>query len=192
MRSSFLCIAPLICLALGCQNSEAPLDTAQAVSATPDEGKSLVFDFTKGDQNETATLLDRISLNEIQQLKGVKPQVLPIYLDEGDQILVSLWSDHEGQAVVYQPENIRSLWLQQEAKAVTATVKSGLDRAELNLTAITEGEYAIVLLPDASETEFILTVTCLGGPCQDRILQEEREAVREEREATSFPETPLP
>ena len=160
--------------AISCDSSTSSLDQPQVMERpAADAVQAPQLNFTKGDQTDEAELLTDLTLGEARITEGELTQVIPLELKTGDEVLISAWSDQNTALFVYRPGAVDSWWTDETRRALTAEVKAGVDRVELNLSAQETGRYALVLKSLSGNAQKILTTTCLSGPCQDTLgLQE--------------------
>jgi len=182
-------------MVVSCDSSTPSLDQPQVMErpATADNVQAPQLNFTKGDQTNEAELLSDLTLGEARITEGDLIQVIPLNLNMGDEILISAWSDQNTALFVYRPGSVSSWWTDETRRALTAEVKAGVDRVELNLSAQETGRYALVLKSLNGSAQNLLTATCLTGPCQAALEALRQENAREEvEEATSDFSSELP
>ena len=171
-------------LMVSCDSSNPSLDQPQIMErpTTADTVQAPQLNFTKGDQTDDAELLSDLILGEARMTEGDLIQVIPLDLSMGDEILISAWSDQNTALFVYRPGAVSSWWTDETRRALTAEVKAGVDRVELNLSAQETGRYALVLKSLNGDAQNLLTATCLTGPCQAALEALRQDNAREEVE----------
>ena len=170
--------------AIGCDSSKSNLDQPQVMERpTADAVRAPQLNFTKGDQTDDAKLFADLTLGEARITQSDLTQVIPVNLETGDEVLISAWSNQNTALFIYRPGSVDSWWTDESRRELTAEVKPGVDRVELNLSAQETGRYAIVLKSLNGEAQNILTATCLTGPCQSALEALRQENAREEVEA---------
>ena len=169
----------------GCESS-ATLDQPQIMErpANANEVQAPQLNFTKGDQTDDAELLTDLDFGEARIIEGELIKVIPLNLNTGDEVLISAWSDQNSAMFVYRPGRVSSWWTDETRRELTAEVKAGVDRVELNLSAQETGRYALVLKSLNGNSQNILTATCLAGPCQEAITAALEQTAQEEVEET--------
>ena len=178
--------------AVGCDSKTQNLDQPQVMERPSSVNDVQVpqLNFTKGDQTDDAELLEDLTLGEARITEGELTQVIPLNLNSGDEVMISAWSDKNSALLVYRPGATSSWWTDETRRALTAEVKAGVDRVELNLSAQETGRYALVLKSLNGNAQNILTATCLTGPCQAALEALRQENAREEVEEAAS-ESPI-
>ena len=183
--ASFICLV-VITLGVACQN-EDNLSGAQTVTAVtnPEELVAPTLNFTKGDQTAEAKLYTAIKLGEARAVEGELTKVFPLALEQGDQLSISAWSDQGSALFIYRPHDVKSLWIDEAKRVLSAEVKEDLQRLSVDFSAEESGDYALVLQGQSDFTKDIVSITCLSGPCSIK-SQELRElnSAEEAQEAT--------
>ena len=133
-------------MVVSCDSSTSSLDQPQVMErpTTADNVQAPQLNFTKGDQTDEAELLSDLTLGEARITEGDLIQVIPLNLNMGDEVLISAWSDQNTALFVYRPGSVSSWWTDETRRALTAEVKAGVDRVELNLSAQETGRYYLL------------------------------------------------
>ena len=163
--ANFICLVA-ITFGVACQNEDS-LSGTQTVTAvtSPEELVAPTLNFTKGDQTAEAKLYSAIKLGEARAVEGELTKVFPLALEQGDQLSISAWSDRGSALFIYKPHDVKSLWISEAKRVLSAEVKQDLQRLSVDFNAEESGDYALVLQGQSDFTKDIVSITCLSGPC---------------------------
>ena len=192
LQNALLFVAILV-LSIACQNEKNLSDTQTIDGITnSDELTAPTLNFTKSDQTEEAKLYTALNLGEARAVEGTLTKVFPLVLERGDQLSISAWSDRGSALFIYRPHDVKSLWIDEAERVLSAEVKQDLQRLSIDFNAEETGEYALVVQGQSDFTKDIVSITCLSGPCSVKSQElSEVKSAEETQEAAEQLETEI-
>ncbi|MAD60889.1 MAG: hypothetical protein CMH49_05165 [Myxococcales bacterium] len=192
LQSALLFVAVLM-LSVACQSENSLSDTQRIEGTTRSEELTApTLNFTKSDQTEEAKLYSALNLGEARAVEGSLTKVFPLVLERGDQLSISAWSDLGSALFIYRPHNVKSVWIDEAKRVLSAEVKQDLQRLSIDFSAKEAGEYALVVQGQSEFTKDIVSITCLSGPCSVKSQElSEMNSAEESQEAAEQLETEI-